>query len=197
MFHSSCHSNAAIRAFFIVLFFWFLDALIKTQTIMEIRVDFIEVTPHHSNTSCCHVQMMVIREVLLKVLHSFLLSWTCYWSYPHHQTTMQVLTHPSLCPPLCMSLSAWFLCLCSSVSMWARIWYLGCHSVLHSFIPCVCHMHYWPTSLCDNSIHMRLQWHVHDSLIANLMYSLLRLHSNRKTKNIVFIKAAYRQYLFL
>ena len=38
--------------------------------------------------------------------------------------------------------------------------YLGCHSVLHSFIPCVCHMHYWPTSLCDNSRHMRLQCHV-------------------------------------
>ena len=172
----------SLHSSLIVLFFWFLDALIEAPTIMEIWLDFIEVTPSHSNTSCCHVQLMVIGKVLLKVLHSFLLSWTCYWSYPHHQTTMQVLTHPSLCPPLCMFSSAWFLCLCSSVSLsfiytyctstctaycpccmscvWASIWYLGCHSVLHSFISCVCHMHYWPTSLWDNSRHMRLQWHV-------------------------------------
>ena len=132
-------ANAAILAFFINCSFLLIFGCFNRgpmQPLMEIWLDFIEVTPHHSNTSCCHVQMMVIREVLLKVLHSFLLSWTCYWSYPHHQTTMQVLTHPSLCPPLCMSLSAWFLCLCSSVSMWARIWYLGCHSVLRCSKPC-------------------------------------------------------------
>ena len=132
---------------------------------------------------------------------------------------MQVHTHSSLflSPSLCLSLSDFSIFVCLSLfhihmlhyivhallivlavlCVGKDLVYLGCHSILHSFIPCVCHMHYWPTSLCDNSIHMRLQWHVHDSLIANLMYSLLRLHSNRKTKNIVFIKAAYRQYLFL
>ena len=110
----------------------------------------------------------------------------------------------SLSLPLfvCLFLISLFLFICLSLiythsmfllpCVWKRIWYLGCHSVLHSFIPCVCHMHYWSTSLCDNSRHMHEASVSCDSLIANLMYSLLQLHSNRKTKGIVFIKAALR-----